>query len=98
MPNTMNVAVTSVVKTGRRMQSSEIFMTLRPRLRAARIDPRPIRQQQLAIGHDGFPPFEPTLQHSFTVENSRNLHGLHRRDVVLHHKNECALLADLDGL
>src|SRR3954451_24121905 len=51
-PKAMIEAVISVVITGRRIQSSDSVIALRPGLAHPRRDPRAVGQQQLAVHHN----------------------------------------------
>src|SRR6516225_11552213 len=75
----MKVAVISVVKTGRRMQSSDKFMS-RPCLCLARGNPRPVDDLDLTPGDDQFAAFKNGLR----VHNPRDLDGLDLGNSVLH--------------
>src|SRR6516162_6761339 len=68
MPKTMKVAVISVVKTGRRMQSSDKFMS-RPCLCLARGNPRPVDDLNVTLGDDQLAAFKDGLR----VHNPRDL-------------------------
>src|SRR5438105_2169148 len=93
----MNVAVTSVVKTGRRMQSSDNPMS-GPRFWRARRDPRSAGKLHLTFGHDGFAPLETAFKNSIQVEHARDLDRLDGGDVILDDIDERPGLADLDRL
>src|SRR6516165_2421483 len=80
MPKTMKLAVISVVKTGRRMQSSDKFMS-RPCLCLARGNPRPVDDLNVTLGDDQFAAFKNGLR----VHNPRDLDGLDLGNSVLHH-------------
>src|SRR5207248_521215 len=85
-PNTMKVAVISVVSTGRRIQSSEMTMCSGPRFRFARGDAGAVVEQQLALGHDGFAPVETAFENRLPVQHARDLDVLDRRGAVLDDK------------
>ena len=70
----MNVAVTSVVRTGRRMQSSDNPM-FRILPLCARATPRAVGELHLTFGHNGFAPLEAALEHRILVEDAGNLEG-----------------------
>src|SRR6516225_6421467 len=68
----MKVAVISVVKTGRRMQSSDKFMS-RPCLCLARGDPRPVDDLDLTFGDNQLAAFKPAFKNGLRVHNPRDL-------------------------
>ena len=69
MPKTMNVAVTSVVKTGRRMQSFGKAHRQAPGFSASRGATRePFGQQQLTFRDDRFAALEAAFEHRLAVD------------------------------
>src|SRR5262245_14745265 len=92
----MKVAVTSVVSTGRRMQSSDKFMS-ESRLRLARGDARPVSDLQLPFGHDQLAAFEAAFKDSLPVDNARHLDRLDLRNDVLDDEYERPGWPDLNG-
>src|SRR5512132_2710857 len=98
MPKTINDAVISVVSTGRRMQTSEMFMSATRDLGCAHVHGGTVRQQQLAFGHDGLAAVEPGSDHTFIADLTIDFHRLDLGGAVLDDEYERAGLADLHGI
>src|ERR1051326_4105710 len=96
-PNAMIEAVSSVVMTGRRMQSSESVIASRPCLGRARRDGGSFRQQQLAIGNDVLAAGQSALDDRKSLKGAPDIHGLDVRLAVLHDEDVVAVLAALHG-
>src|ERR1043166_5530361 len=69
-PNAMIDAVISVVMTGRRIQSSESVIALRPGLFRPRLDARAVRQQQLPVGDDALVAGQAFRDHRIALEGA----------------------------
>src|SRR5207245_63499 len=76
IPNTMNVVVTSVVRTGRRIQSSDKPIS-ESCLRLARGNPRPLGDLQMTLGHHHLAAFKPALDHGLRIDDPSHLDGHH---------------------
>src|SRR4051812_19444474 len=96
-PKAMIEAVISVVITGRRMQSSDSVIALRPGLAVSRFHPRAVRQQQLTVDHDVLASRQPFRDDGRTLEGTLDFYGLNFCRAVPHHKNVVAALAALHG-
>src|SRR3989440_8816007 len=97
-PKIRMAAISSVVRTGRRMKSS-VFTTGSRRLRRLDLHARARNQAQLAVGDDALAGGEPLGDDRLGGQPATELHGprLHG-EVRLHHEHVRALLAGLDGL
>src|ERR1700754_1724513 len=93
-PKAMIEAVMSVVITGLRMQSSESVIASRSGL-APRLDPRAVRQQQLAVHHDVLAAGQPLGDHGLPLEGTVDLYRLNFRYAFLDHEHVIAALAAL---
>ena len=84
----------SVVITGRRMQTSEMFMSGFG-LAAAYRHLGPVRQQKLAVGDHDVALLEAGFNDRHAVDGPLDLDRANGGGVVLHHEHECAGLAEL---
>src|SRR5690349_9224264 len=96
MPKAMIDAVSNVVMTGRRMQSSDSPMALRSCLASPYLDGRAVRQQELSVSHDCLASGQALGDHRAAfggaAHGDRLGHGLALLDEV----NEVAALTALD--
>src|SRR5229473_4308540 len=95
MPNTTIETVMSVVRTGRRMQVSDIVMS-RADLLALRHSGS-VRKEKLAVGYYHLPFGNPRLDDGYAVNRALHLDRTNGRHIVLHHEHEGTRLTELES-
>src|SRR5712691_10012231 len=95
MPNTTIETVMSVVRTGRRMQVSDIVMSRADLL--ALLHSGSVRKEKLAVGYYHLPFGNPRLDDGYAVNRALHLDRTNGRHIVLHHEHEGTRLTELES-
>src|ERR1700732_5044843 len=97
MPNMMNDSISSVVMTGRRMQSSERDMSARPLLGIANLDLGALGKEKRSVDDDALAAVQSHGHDDFAVLRTAGRDRLHMGGAVDDREDVIAALADLHG-